>query len=263
MKNKCFYLMLLSIFFIASCSSAPKPITHEFSTQKQLEALQHWEILAMDFTKQIATIMKTKPWPMLNSPGFGHADENESKLSEIGEGLSVDLPYIYLQTNDISDFGKSFRTYLITELSKLGYSISHTPQNALMVRWSVNKIKHDADRTSSGFPVTGTMAVALGAGIYKLFDSNSAALPGALAVGATLDLLNSSMVNKPGDFFAAGEVSHVEIVLTFTVSKDTIILSRQSQAYYVNAEDFDHYNNIADYAGQESFLKPVEFQLTN
>lgn len=258
MKNKYFYLILLSIFFIASCSSVPKPITHEFSTQKQLEASQHWEILAKDFTKQIATIMQTKPWPMLNSPGFGHADENESNLPETGAGLPVDLPYIYLQTNDISDFGKSFRTYLITELSKFGYPISHTPEDALMVRWSVNKVRHNANRIASGVPGTKTVAVALGYGIYKIFDNNSSALPGLLAVGATLDLLDSA-----GNFPTPNKVPHTEIVLTFTVSKDTIILSRQTQAYYVNEKDFEHYNNIVDYAGQESFLKPVEFKLTN
>ncbi len=258
MRKEYFYLILLSLFFVVSCSSVPKPITHEFSTQKKIEASQHWEILAKDFAKQITTVMQEKPWPLMKSPGFGHAVENEPDLPETGTGLPVDLPYIYIQTNDVSDFGKSFRTYLITELSKCGYPISRTPKDALMVRWSVNKVRHDADRIASAFPASNTMAVALGYGIYKLFDSNSSALPGLIAAGATLDLINSS-----GNFTVPNKAPHTEITLTFTVSKDTIILSRQSQAYYVNAEDFDHYNNIADYAGQESSLKPVEFKLTN
>jgi hypothetical protein len=42
-----------------------------------------------------------------------------------------------------------------------------------------------------------------------------------------------------------------------------MVLSRETQAYYVNAPDFHHYSNIIDFAGQESKLKPVKFSVTN
>ena len=244
----------MSVFFIASCSPAPKPISHEFTTQKKIEASQHWEILAKDFTNQITLTMKGNHWALQNA-GIGHAQESEPVSSKTGE-VSGDLPYIYLQTNDVSNFGKVFRSYLITALSNNGYYISNTPKGAVTARWSVKKINHEAVRIASGVPGGNTFIAIIGHGVFKLFDS-SASL-GIVASGIALDLLQNT-----GEYIAKGKVPPTEIVLGFTLSKDTIILSRQTQAYYVNEEDVNHYANIADYAGQESYLKPVKFKVTN
>lgn len=259
MKSKCLFLFLLSVFGLASCTAVPKPINREFTDQKKLEASQHWEILAEDFAQQIAATMPEKLLLPANSDGSGTGYMNGSNLSATGGAQSVELPYIYLQTNDLSDFGRTFRSYVVTELSKRGFPIAHTSQEgALVARWSVSKIKHDADRTASGFPVTGTASAILGYGVYKIIDSSSSAFAGVLAAGAAYDLINSS-----GDYLFPNNVPHTEIVVTFTLSKYETILSRQTQAYYVNAEDFDHYSNIADYAGQERSLESVKFAVTN
>jgi len=253
-------LVLLSIFFIASCSSVPIPINHPITTQAKVEAAQHWDVMAKDFAKQITMVMKEKPWPLeiggsnafdnSSGTGVGHTLEDDSE-DDVTSSFPVSSPYIYIQTNDVSDFGKAFKTYLITELSKQGYFITNSPEGALKVNWSVNKIRHKANRQAS-FLGKYTATALIGSGIYKLFDSSSAYW-GVLATGAALDLLDSAAYRTPS----------TEIILGFTTSKDTVILSRQTQAYYVNAEDFDHYNNIADYAGQESYLKPVKFKVTN
>ncbi|MFT5728454.1 MAG: hypothetical protein ACI8PB_002608 [Desulforhopalus sp.] len=258
MKGKFFLLILLVLFGLTSCSSVPKPITREFTHQKTLEASEHWGVLAQDFAAQIAAIMQATPLTLTTSDGAAPTYMNEDNSPVTGDGAIVELPFIYLQTNDVSDFGKTFRNYLITELTKLGYPIAYTPEGALLARWSVGKIYHDADRTASGFAATGTSAALIGYGIYKIVEDTSSLFPLALAAGVVYDLNNSS----PGYLFP-NKIPHTEIVLTFTVSKHEIILSRQTQAYYVNAEDFGHYNNIADYAGQESTLKPVRFTLTN
>ncbi|MEA3468336.1 MAG: hypothetical protein U9R57_08965 [Thermodesulfobacteriota bacterium] len=255
MKSKCFFLFLLSLFGLASCSPVPKPIPHEFTHQTKMEAAQHWGVLARDFATQIAASIQEKPLPLTNSEGseFGYMNGPDSGRT------FVELPYIYLQTNDVSDFGKTFRSYVITELSRLGYPIAHTsPEGALIARWSVSKINHDANRIASGFPATWTASSLIGYGVYKILDHTSSAYAGVLAAGVALDVINSS-----GDYLFPNNVPHTEIVLTFTVSKYEQIFSRQTQAYYVNAEDFDHYANIADYAGQERSLTPVKFNVTN
>jgi len=248
------YLILLNILFIfiVSCSPVPKPTNHPFTTQTKLEAAQHWKILARDFTRQIAIVMKRRTWDKQNFQEFSPADENNST------GSFINLPSIYIQTNDVSDFGISFRSYLITELSKLGYVISYSPEDSLMARWSVKKIHHNADRTAAGLPVKNTMAVAIGGGVFQIFNKNSYIFPGLIATGVTADLLNNTK-----NLIMPGKVPHTEIVLTFTISTDAQILSRHSQAYYVNEKDFDHYRNIADYAGEKNSLKSVKFNVTN
>lgn len=263
MNNKGFYLIiLLSIFFIISCSSVPKPVSHKFTTQKKLEATHHWQILAKDFAEQFALIVKDDnvAGNFASPIQFGHAVGNEPTDSQ-SPSLSVgNYPYIYIQTNDVSAFGKAFRNNLITELIGLGYHIAYSPhESAAILRWSVQKVYHNANRIASGFPGSKTLAVALGYGVYKVFDHNSAdEIWGWLAGAAVLDLADNG-----GGIVSPSIVPPTEIILTITLSKDTIIHARKSQSYYVNAEDFNHYANIPDYSGQESYLKPVKFKVTN
>ncbi len=256
MKKKHFYLILFGILFVASCSPVPKPIDHSFTVQKHLEAAKHWKILANNFADQISAVMHTKADELktLNPANKNDFPAGSSAMGQSSSGL----PALYIQTNDISDFGRSFRTYLITELSGLGYRISYFPANALMVRWSVKKLRYNADRKASGFPAKNTMAVAIGGGVFQLFNRNSYIFPGLLASGAVADMLGQT-----NGFLISEKVPHTEIILTFTLSKGTRIFSRHSQAYYVNEKDFDHYSNIADYAGETNPLKSVKFNVTN
>jgi len=235
--NRFFYLMLLNVIFIVSCSYTPKPISHQFSTQKKIQAAEHWEILAKDFAKQIASSAQI-------------------------QGVS---PSIYVQDNDVSDFGRAFRGYLITELFGLGCNIAYVPDGALNARWSVKKIYHKAERKASAFPATRTITSALGYGIYKIFDSSSPVVSSLLVTAGSIDLLdNMDLINKGmGGFSVTNNVPHTEIILGFTLSKEGKIFSRKTQAYYVNQEDFNHYANIVDHAGQKSSLKPVKFELRN
>ncbi len=238
--KRVFYLILFSILFVASCSPVPRPVEHSFTVQKHLQAARHWDVLAANFAQQVSVAMQLRAKKIRES---------------VASGI---VPPLYIQTNDISDFGRSFRTYLITRLSELGYRISYSPENSLVVRWSVKKLYYNKDRTASGFPAQNTLAVAIGGGVYQIFDKNGYIFPGLLAAGVTADLLNQA-----NGFVLPEKVPHTEIILTFTLSKGTRIFSRHSQAYYVNEKDFNHYSSIPDYAGEINSLKPVQFNVTN
>jgi len=256
-------LFISLCLLLFSCSPAPQPLNHNFSQQKKLEAAHHWEILANDFTKQIvAELQKGLPsssgvghfsYPGVghSSSGVGHATESESENTEISLGFG--FPYVYLQTNDRSSFGKAFRGYLINELTDLGYNISYGPEEALTVRWSVQKITHKANRKASMVPGTMTALTALGFGIYKAFDNGSGAA-GAVMSGVAADLLLSSY---EGGIFN-NSVPHTEIILNLSISNNGILLARQSGTYYVNQEDTWHYNNIADFEGQKEIHLPTK-----
>lgn len=249
MKKKSFILILLGTFVLASCSSVPKPVTYEFTTQKILQASQHWEILAQNFAQQTVATMMADPLWILNNEGSGVK-------------MASEVPSVYIQTNDVSDFGKTFRTYLITELTRLGYPIASTPDGAVTANWSVRKIHHSADRKSPPWPGAGTATALLGWGVYEVIDSNTSAFTSVLAGAAAFDLLYAG-AQYGGGYGPFSNVPSTEIVLTFTVSKDSVPLSRKTKAYYVNAQDFSHYSSIGDFAGKESSLKPVKFSVIN
>ena len=257
MRKRWFILIALSLFGLTSCSSVPKPLTNKFTTQNTVEASEHWGVLAQDFANDIVATMMVDPAFILQDNGVGNPKDMYIMPASDGGKMTV-LPSIYLPNNDLSVFGKTFRSYLITEITKLGYPIASTPMNAVTARWSLEKVKHNADRVASAWPGSGTLAAFIGYGVYKIIDDTSSSFPAALAVGVAYDLLNSS-----GASIFPNNVPHTEIALTFTVSKDERILSRKTQAYYVNEKDFNHYNNVADFSGQERHLKPVKFNLTN
>jgi len=198
--------------------------------------------MAKDFCTQVTKAMAKEPSHLLNQPGFGHANENERELSDLELEketlLSIyNQPSVYIQTKDASPFGKVFRNLLITELIKLDYIISKTPENSLVIDWTIDEVYHRSNRSASGVPGSKSAMILLGAGLYKIFDNSTA---GALiSTGIALDLADNYFSNIEA-------VSHNEIIISLSVSKNSFILAQQSGIYYVNDEDAWHYSKNED-----------------
>lgn len=246
--KKILYLGLCSLFFF-SCSQAPRAVNHEFLYQKNLKAAQHWQILAKDFAEQTAEALQQVPLSA-NTPGFGHITEED--LNDTANSGSLGKPYIFIQTNDRSSFGKAFRNELITEFTNLGYNISYDSKDAIAVRWGVQKIHHKADRNASSVPLAKSAVATLGYGVYKVIDTGST-LGGIITGFAFLDVLEHFNPSLFGQ-----NVPHDEIILTVSVSKDGLLFARQSGTYYISGEDKRHYHNIADFEGQSEMLLPAK-----
>jgi len=255
---KKFTMLLLFGVSLFSCSTAPHSIDHSFSDQQKLEAAEHWKIIAHDFAKGFAAEMKL--WTSSQTSGHfsannlapfsgtGHVIPDETAATQTS--LFTEPPNVYIQTNDRSLFGKALRSDLINALIANGYQITYSPENAITIRWSVQKITHQAKREMNTIPGTYTALAAIGAGVYKVFDSSSAYW-GALAAGAALDI-----IDQAGRSTFSHEAPHSELNLTFSVSKDGVLLARNADTYYVNSEDTWHYNNIPDFEGQEEARLP-------
>ena len=253
--KKMFYFSLFSLFFF-SCSQAPYSLNHEFLYQKNLQAGQHWQILAKDFAEQTGVVFEQELFNFADTPGFGHVTEEDIGAPESSGSLGT--PYIYIQTNDRSAFGKAFRNQLVTEFTKLGYNVSNDPEDAITVRWSVNKIHHNADRKAPSVPIAKSAIGVLGYGVYKMIDTGPA-LGAIITGGVFLDV-----VENFGPSAFGKNASHDEIILTLSVSKDGFLLARQSGTYYINEADARHYNNIADFEGQsEMLLPPKNYKVVN
>lgn len=254
--KKIFCVSLFSLFFF-SCSQAPLSINNQLLYQKNLQAAQHWQILARDFANQTGTLFEQGMFNFADNSGMGHVTEEEINTS--AKTGSLGTPYIYIQTNDLSSFGKAFRNELINEFTNMGYNIAYDPNDAITIRWSVNKIHHNTSRHANSVPLTKSAMAVLGYGVYKLIDTGPAL--GAVVTGAAfLDVLENL---GPSTFFGKN-VPHDEIVLTLSVSKDGYLLARQSGTYYINGADTGHYSNIADFEGQNEMLLPSKnFKVVN
>jgi hypothetical protein len=245
--KKIFCAGLLSLFFFG-CSQAPYAVNHQFLHQKNVQAAQHWQILAKDFARQTGSALQQEAFNVVSTPGFGHVTEGD--LSD--KTGSLGSPYIFIQTNDRSSFGKAFRNELITEFTNLGYRISYDSKDAINVRWGVNKIHHNTERRASSVPLAKPAIAALGYGVYKVIDTWCTL--GAVVTGAAfLDVLEHAHPSIFGQ-----SVSHDEIILTVSVSKDGFLLARQSGTYYISEADTRHYDNIADFEGQSEMLLPAK-----
>ncbi len=239
-------LLISSILCLFSCSQAPQIAGNPYSFQKKLEATHHWEILAEDFSKQLALYLENNP---INKFGSGYITENESVPTK---------PHIYVQTNDRSVFGKAFRQSLVNELTHLGYPISYSPDGALTLRWSVQKINHKAPLKISRMPGTFTALSALGYGVYKLYDGASV-FGATIVTGALLDVFDQG-----GEYLFEKMAPRSEINLAITISHDGLLLARQSGVYYINKEDTGQYANIPDFEGRkEASLPGKTFTVVN
>lgn len=233
-------LLILFSFSFFSCSSAPKAVTQPLSFQKKLEAAHHWEVIAKDLSKQLSMYLAENP---LNIISTGHVFQDDPVPKN---------PYIYLQTNDRSVFGKTFRQSLVTELTKRGYPIAYRPDEALTLRWSVQKIRYNTNREMNRVPGTFTALSALGYGVYKLYDVASV-FGATIGTGAVVDLLDQS-----NNFMRKEQAPNSEINLAITISRNGVMLARESGIYYVNAEDLNQYSNIPDFEGQKEASLPTK-----
>ncbi|MDA3916334.1 MAG: hypothetical protein PF690_05110 [Deltaproteobacteria bacterium] len=241
---KAFFLLNLFFLFIIGCAPVPHLVDHQYSTQKKLQSAQHWQILAKDFSKQISKAMSKQADPILRQPGFGHAQDNETNLtdSELKAEILLSnytLSSVYIPKKDGSIFDEAFKDLLVTELVNLGYYISNTPENSLVADWNIKEVYHRTERVASRFPAPATVLSVLGSGIYKLFDSaNSVGFGEVLLAGVAIDTVmnvsNFLLLDKP--------IPHHEIIINFSVSNNDLIIERQSGIYYVNDKDAWHYS---------------------
>lgn len=229
--KKGLFLCLFGAMFLCNCSNAPKMTGNPVSFQQKLEATHHWEVLANDFSKQLTLYLENNP--ITESGYIVHVQDGSIK------------PEIYIQTNDRSVFGKAFIHSLVNELPQLGYNIAYRPEAALTLRWSVQKIEHNAPRKMNSVPGTYTAISALGYGVYKLYDSASA-FGAAIGTGALLDI-----IVQGEEYLFPDMAPKSEINMTITISDHGDLIYRQSGVYYINPEDTGHYANIPDFEGRE------------
>jgi hypothetical protein len=178
-----------------------------------MQAARHWEILAGDLAKQVKKCIKKR------------------------DDLKV-MP-VYVAPGENSPFGEIFHGLLMSELLDRGVTVSQTDENALIMEYSAQLLEH-GDRYYQKYPMKFT-ALSAGVIVARNFDLVDAwldrqqtehLLAWSTPAGALADVAMSRY---------AGEPSHNEVVITTTLSLDDALYLHQSDIYYINDPDTDHY----------------------
>lgn len=215
--------------FFWGCSQVPKPTSHSFSTQKKMQAGDHWNIFAKD---------------------IGHTVVKEIKKEGYGNSIS-------LAPNNNSSFCRAFRSFLSTCFIKSGIDIKQDDASDYQLDWSVQGITHKGSRNSRILPPGhNTFIASLGYGVYKLLD-NSSSGAGYIAAAAAADIIYE--LHKAGSI----KLPKNEIIINVSLKKQGKIKYRSSNIYYVNDLDTDHYYFTKDSIGDDNQFNHKTFYTTD
>ena len=176
-----------------------------------MQAASHWEVLATDLANRINNqLIET---------------DNIYKTVFVKETCGDES--ISCEQNQTSSFNEAFRDLLITNL--FGYGIptkSRPDENAIEVRYKVQVVYHNTNRIRSLQPgiLTG-----LSAAVTVLRNAPVELV--LITLGTVADYANTSLVSN----------GHYEVIITTSMINDDQYLFRASDIYYINDEDFYHY----------------------
>jgi len=176
-----------------------------------MQAAGHWNVLAADLADRINNELILT--------------DNISKTVFVKETCGNEM--ISCKPNETSSFNEAFRDLLITNLFDFGVPTKIEPNEAAIeIDYKVQVVRHLTDRIRSLQPgiLTG-----LSAAITVL--RNAPIELTLLAAGVAADVANTSLVAN----------GHYEVIITTSMITEGRYLFRASDIYYINDEDFYHY----------------------
>jgi hypothetical protein len=195
-------IVLLPACYAINTSQAPLTTTYPLTEQQKMQAAHHWDVLA----------------------------EHEAKL--ISQAASTYSTALFVDGGgDATDFDKSFKNLLTSQLVKNGSIVKTSPSNASVVTYDVDVVEHkdqDLKRAPVGSWTLLTGGVAVVAHAARKWSEPVKLLIPA-AIGA--DAFSGNWVRQ----------TNFEIVVTTRITTRDQITHSSSNIYYINGGDFDHY----------------------
>jgi hypothetical protein len=220
------------LVFLVGCAQVPKPSTYPYSFQHKTQAAHHWNVLANEVAGAVTANLRG--------------------------GTVSSVEAVYVQSDDRSPFGRAFRTFLITELTKQGIAVSVNPDTLLKIDWAVQLVVHDTARINPPLPLANTILAGLAYGVGIAWDKLDAIEAGAVTAGVVGPLLD---VFLGTDSFAP--LPHSEVIITTMITRTGAILARNTTPFYINDEDRQHYWSRPDIAGTAAPLVQKTFTVVN
>lgn len=224
MPNRFAPFLLLALLLLSACASVPPATKMHAGTQPKMQAAKHWDLLAHDVANKIKTVAGAHP--------------------ELAGRT------IYLETDDRSPFGETFRDMLRFNLFKLGLTLADNPQGSLHFHYKTRILHHNADRVAGDYLTANALvpgAVLLGTGAsfglaavaravdYGSFASGQGALIGAAAGFAAAGLLEMAIASQ------YTSITNTEYIFAAETTCDDKVYDMYLDVYYINSEDAYQY----------------------
>lgn len=203
---------------LAGCTHSPIPVAQNFelTSQHKVRSAGHWELVSRDVVAQTRTT--------LNGANATNAP------------LHVALP------PNPSAFDLAFRDFLITELVQSGATVHQNPGASLAVTYHTQVVRHDSPRPHfipGGFTTLAGGLIAA----YGIRNAHvDAKLLATMGLTGALDYANSQYTGGP---------TNTELILTTTVTRDGLYVSRKTDVYYLENAD------------TPLFLRPSHYRAVN
>ena len=198
---------------ISGCASdrsldAPVPQAYPHSYQKQLQASQHWEIVADDMSNQV--IMNLQARGIFDKP-----------------------VYVAIKSNH-SAFSQALNDFMISNLVKKGAKVSRTKEKSTVLDYKIQVLKFNSNR-SVALPSKVPLTVLAGSVVVTRLVADAVDLTGfeqAIISGAVL-----------ADLWANDIAPKLELVVTASIVENNLYTLRTTDIYYANAEDINLYRH--------------------
>jgi hypothetical protein len=198
---------------ISACASvknpdAPVPQNYTYSYQKQLQASQHWAIVADDMSNQVIRNLQSRG--IFNKP-----------------------VYVAIKSNH-SAFSQALNDFMITNLVKKGAKVSRSKEKSTVLDYKVQVLKFNANR-SVALPPQAPLTVLAGGVVVTRVVADAIDLTGfeqAIITGAVL-----------ADLWTNDKAPKLELVVTASIVENNLYTMRTTDIYYANAEDINLYKH--------------------
>jgi len=209
------------LVLVTGCTAVPKPSPYPFSSQHQMQAAHHWQMLAGTVAARAAIRLQQAG---LTSAGY----------------------VLYVVPSDASLFGTVFPNLLVTELKHLNIpaSLEQAYENSpLRLESGVQPVIHQANRNNPSLPL-GWLA----GGVVLLVASPFVDVSPALGIGPLSHseiIITTQLRYTPPSYTPPPIGSYSREGPVFprdpTLRSDPV-LQRDNDLYYINNEDLGHYS---------------------
>ncbi len=243
---------------LGGCSHTPVPIatSYPMTTQQRMQAAHHWQVLA----EHLAGRIRQRLYPASAAP---EAFPAEAPLPEEGgEAMTasavatplITTPYgqdpaVYVnppkRTNETA-FGNAFYQLLRSELVNQGVLVSNQADRVnancpgistctpMILDYDVQVVQHNDRNAEVAMPgrwSLGAVGIWLVSHIAENWESSGWAV---MPVTVALDVHEWRKLRFPGQ-------TNTEMLITTTVSDGDLVVFGETNIYYVNTGDDDHY----------------------
>ncbi len=217
---------LFAITLLAGCAhsqsnpSSPMPESFEQNSQKHVQAVDHWRIIAQDTASQIVASIDAK------------------KMKE--------STFYVNPISEVTPFNRAFYDFLMEALIENDIKITPDKFRGIAINYKIQAIEFQSDRNpyfENKLPWTSlTAGVLVARGIADAVSTFIQSVPVAIATAEDLRELNKGL--------------QLELIVTTSILNNSIYTFRNSDVYYANAIDADLYRKYNQSPHAKVFKDP-------